>query len=269
MRRTFLIVVVVAMWLVIAAGPDLREAAAAQDASRRILLVADERPPMNVLADFLRNEGGFEVEYVEQDALADDLTGCRAVFMYIHGAMKERTERILIDYAIGGGRLIALHHGIASARVNNPAWLKLAGILINPRDHAAAPWRVVGNTTHTIVNLQPGHYITSHRVVWPQAIEYTPSDEPSAMQKLPAIALADTEVFLNQHFTDGRVKTVLLGVHCTDPVTGQIIMQDRGGWYKPAGRGWLFYFQAGHKAADFANRNYAQILLNAVQYELL
>jgi hypothetical protein len=242
-------------------------AGAVEGEAGRILIVADDRGPMDVLAEFLRREGGFDVTYVEQEVLGEDLAAWRAVFMYIHGAMTARTERVLIDYAVGGGRLIVLHHGIASARVNNPAWLKLAGIHLNPRDHATAPWRVVGETTHTIVNLRPGHYVTSHKVEWPERIAYRPSDGASVVQELPAIALSDTEVFLNQHFTDGRVKTVLLGFHCVDPATGDVYEQDRGGWYKPAGKWWFFYFQAGHKAADFANRNYAQILLNAVMYE--
>jgi len=225
MKRTWVFFVVAAAVLLMPLGAGSLNAAGKE--AGRILIVADERPPMDTLADFLRMEGGFEITYAEQDAVAEDLGTYRAVFMYIHGAMKPRTERILIDYALGGGRLIVLHHGIASARVNNPEWLKMAGIWLNPRNHPTAPWRVIGNTTHTIVNLQPDHYITSHRVQWPQTIEYTPSDAPSVAQKLPAIALADTEVFLNQHFTDGRAKTVLLGFHCVDPATGEVFMQDR------------------------------------------
>ncbi len=265
MRRVYVLFVFAAMLLSVGL---VGASGAERQSGRRVLIVADERGPMDTLAEFLREAGSFETSYVEQDGLAEDLSsaGWGAVFMYIHGAMTRRTERILIDYAVGGGRLIVVHHGIASARVNNPAWLEMAGIWMNPRNHATSPWRVIGNTTHTIVNLRPGHYVTSHRVEWPVTIEYTPSDAPSMPQALPAIALADTEVFLNQHFTDGRVKTVLLGFHCVDPATGEVIMQDRGGWYKPAGRGLVFYFQAGHKAGDFAERNYAQMLLNAVEY---
>lgn len=232
-----------------------------------LLIVADERPPMDALADFLEDHGGFETHYIEQDKLSTDLADWAAVLMYIHGPMTPRTERILIDYALAGGRLVILHHGIASARLNNPDWLNLTGIDIKPRNHPTHPWRVVSNTTHTLVNLRGDHYITSHNITWPRTVEYQPSDTPSTPQTLPAIDLPRTEVFLNQHFTDARAKTVLLGFRCTDPQTGKTYMQDRAGWYKTAGKGHLFYFQPGHATPDFKNKTYTQIILNALNWK--
>jgi type 1 glutamine amidotransferase len=44
-------------------------------------------------------------------------------------------------------------------------------------------------------------------------------------------------------------------------------MQDRAGWYKPAGKGWVMYFMAGHSVRDLENPAYAQILVNAVAYQ--
>jgi len=231
----------------------------------RVLILADEWKPMNVLAEALRAKGRYQTKCVEQKLLPRDLSDYAAVFMYIHGPMTRRTEKTLIDYANGGGRLIVLHHGIASARIRNPDWLRLTGIHIAPRNDPKHPWKVLGNTTHTLVNLQPGHYITSHNVTYGRTVEYQSSDSPSLPARFPALDLKNTEVFLNQHFTDGRVKTVLFGFRAED-AAGKTIMQDRSGWYKPAGRGWVFYLQPGHSVPDFQNRDYCQIILNCLSW---
>ena len=233
--------------------------------SRQLLIVADEPKPMDALAGFLRSRGKYEVRYVDQKDLPADLSQYAGVFMYVHGRMTRRTEKRLIDYTQAGGRMIILHHGVASARVRNPAWLRLTGIYIAPRNDPKHPWRVVGNTTHTLVNLNPRHYITSHKVQYDRTVEYQSSDSPSRPATYPALDLHNTEVFLNQHFTDGREKTVLFGFRCADG--GKIIMQDRSGWLKPAGKGWVFYFQPGHCESDFRNRNYCQIILNCLTWK--
>lgn len=232
----------------------------------QLLIVADESAPMEVMADALRKHGPYHVKYVRQNELQSNLSTYHAVFMYIHGKMQPKTESILIEYATAGGRLIILHHGIASARVNNPQWLKLTGIYLAPRNDRERPWKVISNTTHTIVNLQPGHYITSNNIEYDRRIEYQSSDYPSVAKKYPAIDLLDTEVFLNQQFTDGREKTILLGFHCIDPKTKKVYMQDRCGWYKKANEGWVFYLQPGHKATDFRNEAYMQIILNMLTW---
>ena len=77
--------------------------------------------------------------------------------------------------------------------------------------------------------------------------------------------LPDTELFLNQMFTDGRRKTVLFGMKGV--IAGKTYMQDRAAWTMPTGTGLVFYFQPGHFARDFQNRTYAQILLNAVEWQ--
>ena len=240
---------------------------AAAPKGRAVLIVADEWKQLEPLAEFLRTEGDFDVRRIDQKDLGEGLSAYHAVFMYIHGPFNTAAEKALIDYATGGGRLVVLHHGIASARVRNPDWLRMAGIAIAPRDDPKRPWRVIAQTTHTLVNLQPNHYITSHKVTYDRTVEYASSDCPGAPAKLPAIDLPNTEVFINQQFTDGQEKTVLFGSTCTDPQTGRTVMQDRGGWYKPAGRGRLFYLQPGHAESDFRNRNYCQIILNCLTWE--
>jgi hypothetical protein len=235
--------------------------------ARRVLIVADEPAPMEVLAEFLRAEGRCGARIVEPKDLPADLAAYDAVFQYIHGPMKDAIGQTLIAYARGGGRLVLLHHAVASARRNNPEFLRFVGVEIAPRDDARRPWRVIEGIPYTLVNLQPRHYITAHKVRYDRTVEYESSDGPSAAVRLPAIELAETEVFLNQQFTDGREKTVLLGFRIVDPKSGGVIMQDRAGWFKPAGKGWVFYFQPGHRAEDFRNRNYAQMILNCLTWQ--
>ena len=255
--------VLVALALALAAPGRAGEAGA----PRRLLIVADEPRPMQVLAEFLKSEGGGAGPIVDQKDLPADVAGYDAVFMYIHGPMTPATERALVDYARGGGRLVLLHHAVASARVNNPEFLRLVGIYMAPRDDPRLPWRVIEGIPYALVNLQLRHYITTHKVAYDRTVEYLSSDAPSAAGPFPAIELAGTEVFLNQQFTDGREKTVLAGFRIVDPKSGAVIMQDRAAWYKPAGKGWVFYFQPGHRAEDFANRNYAQMILNCLTWK--
>jgi type 1 glutamine amidotransferase len=41
-------------------------------------------------------------------------------------------------------------------------------------------------------------------------------------------------------------------------------MQERAGWCKPAGKGWLFYFMPGHSVLEFENPAYTRIIANAI-----
>jgi len=230
-----------------------------------VYLVHDEAEPMEALADALR-AAGYEAFVDEQAAFADSLreTTPEAVFMYVHGDVEPGVESDLIKYANDGGRLIILHHGLASAKVRSRRWLPFAGIAILPRDHPTHPWRVLRGKVR-VVNLEPGHYVTTHNVDYPETILYRPSDEPSTAQSLDGFTLADTEMFLNQHFTDGRRKTVLLGAQVE--VDGETYAQDRAGWLMSAGQGHVFYFQQGHRAKDFQNPAFLQILMNAVSWK--
>lgn len=234
----------------------------------RVLIVCDERAQMELLADFLRTTGGLEVEIVGKEDFPPETRGLRAIFNFVHRTHSERVEKALIDYAIGGGRLISLHHAIASAKTRNKHWLGFCGIALLPR--ALGPdrggWYVVGNTTAELVNLAPDHFVTTHKVRYQKMTSYRPSDFPSVEQRLPALEFPRSEVFLNQHFTDGRQKRVLFGVKCVDPRSGRTYMQDRGGWYQPVGRGWHFYFQIGHATSDFMNRSYCRVLYNSVTW---
>jgi hypothetical protein len=262
-----LIACVLAAWPALASAADANAPAA--DARKIVRFVVDEWEPLEPLLAFLEKEGTWDVRRSEQTALPApaEMAKDHAVMMSIHGPLKPPAEQSMLDYTLAGGRLVMLHHGIASARMNNPRWTKLTGVFMAPRNDPNWPWGVFYPTTLTLVNLRPGHYITTHKITWPEEVEYTSSDTPSRPAKLPALSLTNTEAYLNQQFSDGRAKTVLLGMDCTDPKTGKRIMQDRAGWYKPAGKGWMFYLMAGHAASDYSNRVYRQIVENCLTWQ--
>ncbi|HET8546689.1 MAG TPA: hypothetical protein VFL57_01725, partial [Bryobacteraceae bacterium] len=204
--------------------------AAAVAAAPRAVLLHDELGPMETLGAAL-TKSGFEAAVQEQSVFTPKTD---VVFMYVHGDLKPSVRDALIAWAERGGRLIVLHHGMASGKMRSPRWPEFLGVRILPRDAPENAWIVLRGDVD-VVNLAPGHWITTHEVRWPETVAYVPSDAPSAEQQLPAFRLRDTEFFHNQLFTDARRKTVLLGVKITSG--GRTIMQDRGGWMMPAGKG--------------------------------
>lgn len=245
--------------LLMLAATGLVVAATAQH--RPVLIVHDEVGPMQSLSEGLANWHGIESELVDQQDFTQ--VGDRlAVMMYVHKPLLERVETALIDYAERGGRLVILHHGIASAKLQNPRWLDLLGVQIQPRDDPQYPWKVLRGD-YQLVNLAPQHFVTSNHVSYPATTAYTPSDSPSTEQTRTALVLPDTEIFLNHIFRDGREKTVLFGFRVE--ADGSVYMQDRAGWLKKTGKGTTFYFQPGHFAKDYT-RDYVQILANAIRW---
>jgi hypothetical protein len=236
-------------------------------AADKILIVSDEWPQMEVFAAYLEREGGYTVEKVEQDAMPPDLSGYHGVVQFVHGMLQDDPAAKLIDYATGGGRLMVLHHGVSAAKKNTKGWYDFLGMELDRTKGTPKYYEWIHGITLTVANLNPGHYITSHKVKYPHRVEYTPSDQPSMPLDAPALEFKDTEVFLNHQFTDGRAKTVLFGFRYEDAKTGAVHMQDRAGWYKATGAGWLFYFQPGHIVSDFEDPNYAQILLNCFTWQ--
>ena len=247
----------------------VRQAAPEQSGAKgRVLIVCDERVQMEALATFLRAKGGLAVEIVDEKGFPAKTDGLVGIYNFVHHTLDERVEKALIDYATGGGRLVSIHHAISSSKTLNKHWLDFCGValLTGGRTPDEGGWHVVGGGTVYLVNLRPGHYITTHNVEYTTTVAYTPSDSPSIEQRLPAIAFQRSEMFLNQHFTDGRRKTVLFGMMAVDAKTGTTWMQDRGGWYQPTGRGWHFYLQAGHATGDFHEAAFCQVLLNCLTW---
>ncbi len=235
--------------------------------SDSVLILSDEWPQMEVLGKFLQDQGGYQVKKVEQKEFPADISSHKAAIMFIHGSLNTEVGKPLVEFAKQGGRLIVLHHGISKGKHNTPGWMPFLGMLLDRSDKAKYYYNWIHDSDYSFVNLNPGHYITSHNVTYDKKVRYESSDGPSAEGEFPAIEFKGSEVFLNHQFTDGRQKTVLFGFKYKNPKTGEMIMQDRAGWYKPAEKGWAFYFQPGHLVEDFQNRSYCQIILNAMTWK--
>lgn len=232
-----------------------------------VLIIQDERPQMDVLAKFLTEKGKLPVKIIEQQSLPKQLSGYKAVIVFIHRDLHEQTERTIIDYTKSGGRLIALHHSISSKKAENKFYFDFLGIQLNkgPMEEGGYAWKP---SSWTLVNLNPKHYITNHNIDWDEQVTYSSSDQPAVEKLYPGINLKDdSEVFINHRFTDGRQKTVLCGLIYTDKKSDKTYMQDRGVWIKKQDKGTIVYLMPGHSISDYQNENIAQMVLNAVNWQ--
>jgi len=233
-----------------------------------VLIVSDQHPQMEVLAHHLRTRSNLAAAIVEQPRLPAALSGYQCVFVFIHGALQEPVELPLIEYARSGGRLILLHHSISQAKGKNRYWFPFLGMTLRPGDLEQGGYQWIHGVSFSVVNLAPGHYITTHNVKYDAEIDYRGEAPGGLRGRFPAFLLKGSEIFLNHRFTDGAEKTVLLGFKYRHEPSGATYMQDRAAWYKPAGKGWIMYFLPGHTTDDLGNEAYAQILLNAVSAKL-
>lgn len=229
-----------------------------------VLIVADEFPAMEYVAARFQAEEQLEAKVVSQDRLPRDLTGYRAVIVYIHRDLDPRVERALIRYTREGGRLVGLHHSISSGKRKNREWFSFLGIELPAKEVSEGGYRWIEPATIEVVNLAPKHFITTHKVRWPARVAYRRETGGEEML-LPGVVLEESEVYLNHIFTGAR--TVLLGVKYREPATGRVWMQDRAGWLRPAGKGWIVYFQPGYSLRDFQEAAYMRLILNAVLFE--
>ncbi|HET7747459.1 MAG TPA: ThuA domain-containing protein, partial [Vicinamibacteria bacterium] len=196
-----------------------------------------------------------------------------AVVGYIHGTLQEATESRIIEYVRAGGRYVCLHHSISSGKAKNAHYFDFLGVRLPGTEKAREPaapgdhyaWRE--GIDLQVVNLNPGHFITTRGITWPESATYRPSDEPSAERAFPAFTLRHAEAYMNVQFTDGREKTVLLGFKYRDDRNGVLFMQDREGWLKPSGKGWVVYLQMGHSTHEFEHPVVAQLVLNAIDWQ--
>lgn len=236
----------------------------------RILILADGADELSILAEQLADEG-YRVRRIGQQDFAELLDGYAAVIVYVHKPLLPPVETALIEYAHGGGRLVVLHHALASAKRANPKWLEFLGVSMAPHNAQQYPWKVSGGLTFTMVNLAPRHYITTHNVSYNKAVEYRSPDREELRGRFPAFELHNTEIFHNQRHTDGKRKTILFG-YLNETLadashTGTMpTMEDTAGWYKHTGKGLTFYLQPGHAESDFRNMNFMNIILNCLNW---
>lgn len=233
----------------------------------------DEREQMETLAKYLKERGGIESAIVDQKSMPADWSGFDAVIGYIHGALHEPTERRIIEYTKTGGRYVCLHHSISSGKAKNKYYFDFLGVRLPGIDKAREPAQPGGHYAwrhdqdFMVVNLNATHYITTNRVTWPEKTTYRPSDSPSVEAEYPAFTVRQGEPYMNVQFSDGREKTVLLGFKYLDDRNGALYMQDREGWIKRSGKGWIVYLQMGHSTHEFQNAAIAQLVLNAVTWK--
>ncbi len=232
-------------------------------------VVGDEPVPMQALKRVLES-GGHQVTLFEQKEFAS--AGAQkpaAILMYVHGLLEEAVGKRLIAFTREGGRLLILHHGIASAKNRSPYWMEFVGMEILPKNAPEYPWAVLDGVGFEMVNLAPGHPVTTQRVSYPVTTSYVRSEpQPQATeQNLSSFVVPNTEAYLNQRFLPGHQRTLLFGMKCKDPIGGAFYMQDTGGWVMRAGKGWVFYLQPGHFGRDFEVPQLRQVLLNCLSWK--
>ncbi|MFN3379631.1 MAG: ThuA domain-containing protein [Runella zeae] len=231
--------------------------------AQNVLIVADEIPAMQVLAQTLKLQEGINSEIILQTELPTSLKDYRAVIVYIHKDINPSAEKAFIEYTKNGGKLIVLHHSISSAKRKNAEWFPFLGLDLPKKDVSEGGYKYIGDITMEVVNLAPTHFITSHKITYDTLIAYTREGQ-SEEKQLPGFVLPKTEAFLNHDIQ--KTRTILLGFKMKD-TSGKVWMQDRSAWCMLVEKGWVFYSQPGHSSTDFENPVYARIIANAVIYK--
>ncbi len=234
-------------------------------AGGEVLIVADEFPAMQVLADQLKAETDVPIRIVGQTNLPANLSSFAAVLVYIHRDLAETAEKAFVTYTDAGGKLIVLHHSISSGKRKNRQWFSFLGVTLPEGDVSRGGYQWTEGVTLQIVNLAPDQFITTNRVSYPERVAFQSPAVGPETKTLPGFTLTDSEVYLN-HVLDGP-HTLLLGLKYTDGKTGRLFMQTHAGWFRPDGKGWIVYLMPGHSARDFENPAYRRIVVNAVLWK--
>lgn len=227
-----------------------------------VLIVADEFPAMETLAAKLKSDEHIDSKVISQKDLPENLSSFDAVVVYIHKDLSEKAENAFIAYALGGGKLVLLHHSISSGKRKNAHWFSFLGVALPEGDVNHGGYKWIEGVSLDLVNLNPNHFIMTNKVTYSEHIAYTNSNSSLPRGDLPAFKLDDSEVYLN-HLLDGS-RTILMGLKFTDEKSKTVYMQPHAGWIKPAGKGTVIYLMPGHTKRDFENQTYGRIVLNAV-----
>ncbi|MBM3495267.1 MAG: ThuA domain-containing protein [Armatimonadetes bacterium] len=231
--------------------------------SANVLIVADELPAMQVLAEGMKALDRVESRIVRQSEMPADLRGFDAVIVYIHGRLDEGPEQAMLAYAEGGGKLILLHHSISSGKRANKRWFPKLGVELATGDVEAGGYKWIEGLTLEVCNLAPKHPITRNGVAYPMKVAFTDSRGRQAMRD--GFALEHSEVYIN-HKLSGR-RTTLLGFRYVDAATGKAWTQPTAGWLMRLGKGHVLYFMPGHTVEEFRHLSYLRIVTNAVVWK--
>lgn len=226
----------------------------------QVLIVADEFPAMEILAQQLKAQEGLDSQIVKQTDLPGDLKPFQAVVVYIHGKLLPAPEKAMVEYTEAGGKLVALHHSISSGKRTNELWFKFLGVDLPKGDVNAGGYKWTEGVTLDIVNLATNHFITTHKVKYEAQMPFAESGQPERM--LPGFTLHESEVYLNHQLKGER--TLLLGLKYRDAKTGKEWAQAHAGWYRPAGKGRIYYLLPGHSVREFQHPAYVRMVINAV-----
>jgi type 1 glutamine amidotransferase len=228
----------------------------------RALIVADELPAMEVLAEQMHRRNGIESRIVRQTELPASLAEYDAVLVYIHGRLEDGPEQAFLAYAENGGKLVLLHHSISSGKRRNQRWFAMLGVELPEAGVDAGGYKWIEGVRLEIANLAPRHFITRKDVTYPVRVAY--AEDGKHERLLPGFVLPHSEVYLNHRLTGRR--SPLLGLRYVD-ASGKVWMQATAGWVMKLGKGWVVYFMPGHTADEFREPAYAAIVANAVMWK--
>jgi hypothetical protein len=228
-----------------------------------VLIVADEFPAMQVLAEKLKSEENISSKVIAQKDLPEKLANFGAVAVYIHKDLTESAENAFIAYALGGGKLILLHHSISSGKRKNAHWFSFLGVSLPEGDVNHGGYKWIEGVSFDLVNLNPNHFIMTNKITYPERVGFM-STNPPIRSSVAGFKLNDSEVYLNHVLDPSR--TLLMGLKFIDD-SGTPFMQSHAGWIKSAGKGAIIYLMPGHTKRDFENPTYSRIVLNAFIYK--
>lgn len=228
-----------------------------------VLIVADEFPAMQVLAEKLKSEENISSKVISQKDLPENLAAFEAVAVYIHKDLSENAENAFIAYALGGGKLILLHHSISSGKRKNAHWFSFLGVSLPEGDVNHGGYKWIEGVSLDLVNLNPNHFIMTNKVTYPERVGFMATNPP-IRGSLAGFKLNESEVYLN-HVLDSS-RTLLMGLKYNDD-SGTAFMQSHAGWIKTTGKGTVIYLMPGHSKRDFENPTYGRIVLNAFIYK--
>ncbi|MHA1700260.1 MAG: ThuA domain-containing protein [Promethearchaeota archaeon] len=236
----------------------------------KIIILCDKppEPQMDLLSAYCIQSGCVSIQCSQKSFLKKlkKIFNPDAIIVYVHEPFNSKIEKKLIDYCIDGGKLIALHHSVASAKLKNKYWLDFMGASIEKDKNSSRSWRVLHDVLIEVVNLLPSSKIMTNRVCYDSDVSFPDLADLLKESLRPAFELGRSEVFINQILDDRVERTLLFGFRYLDPWRGVMVPLKNAGWFLKRGSGSIFYLMGGHKRSDFENENYCQIILNCIVF---